>query len=58
MLFRVPRYMLENSSPVLSKMLETAGQADSPIFLSEIKSDEFEDLLAFLYPLLVSAFFK
>lgn len=50
-LFRVPRYMLETSSPILSKMLEDVGPADPPLLLPDIESDEFEHLLAFLYPL-------
>lgn len=50
--------MLETSSPVISQMLENVGPADPPLLLPDIGSDEFEHLLAFLYPLLVFNFFK
>ncbi|KAF8583085.1 hypothetical protein K439DRAFT_107581 [Ramaria rubella] len=50
-LFKIPRYMLVISSPVLSPLLSSAHADDPPIRLANLKCTDFERLLALLYPL-------
>ncbi|KAF8583081.1 hypothetical protein K439DRAFT_1634745 [Ramaria rubella] len=50
-LFRVPRYMLETTSPVFAAMLSDVRPDATPISLRDATSVEFERLLTFLYPL-------
>ncbi|KAF8493310.1 hypothetical protein JB92DRAFT_3127466 [Gautieria morchelliformis] len=51
-LFRVPRYMLENTSPVFSAMLSDVRADADPIALPRVTSADFVCLLSFLYPLI------
>ncbi|KIJ27504.1 hypothetical protein M422DRAFT_105471, partial [Sphaerobolus stellatus SS14] len=52
-LFKVPRYMFENSSRLLADMLSEVptNNDDLPVELQDVTPVEFEHLVKFLYPL-------